>query len=44
LIRAEGCFLAMRNFRDVDRQTAFLLPPWVDKWLPERHLARFVVE
>src|SRR3978361_1890024 len=34
----------MRNFRDVDRQTAFLLPPSVDEWLPEKHLARFVVE
>ena len=34
----------MSNFRDVDRQTAFLLPPSVDEWLPERHLARFVVE
>lgn len=34
----------MSNFRDVDRQTAFLLPPSVDEWLPERHLARFIVE
>ena len=34
----------MSNFRDVDRQTGFLLPPSVDEWLPERHLARFVVE
>ena len=34
----------MSNFRDVDRQTAFLLPPSVDEWLPRRHLARFVVE
>ena len=34
----------MSNFRDVDRQTAFLLPPSVDEWLPEEHLARFVVE
>ena len=34
----------MSNFRDVDRQTAFLLPPSVDDWLPQRHLARFVVE
>jgi transposase len=36
--------LPMSNFRDVDRQTAFLLPPSVDEWLPEEHLARFVVE
>jgi transposase len=34
----------MNNFRQVDRQTGFLLPPSVDEWLPERHLARFVVE
>lgn len=34
----------MSNFRPIDRDTAFLLPPSVDEWLPERHLARFVVE
>ena len=34
----------MSNFRQVDRETSFLLPPSVDEWLPERHLARFVVE
>ena len=34
----------MSNFRQIDRQTGFLLPPSVDEWLPERHLARFVVE
>ena len=34
----------MSNFRDVDRQTGFLLPPSVDEWLSQRHLARFVVE
>ena len=34
----------MSNFRPVDRETGFLLPPSVDEWLPERHLARFVVE
>ncbi|GLS20131.1 hypothetical protein GCM10007874_31480 [Labrys miyagiensis] len=34
----------MTNFRMVDRETGFLLPPSVDEWLPERHLARFVVE
>ncbi len=28
----------------IDRLTKFLLPPSVDEWLPERHLARFVVE
>jgi transposase len=34
----------MSNFRQVDRETGFLLPPSVDEWLPDRHLARFVVE
>ena len=34
----------MSNFRPVDRETGFLLPPSVEEWLPERHLARFVVE
>ena len=34
----------MTNFRPSDRLTGFLLPPSVDEWLPERHLARFVVE
>ena len=34
----------MSNFREIDRQTGFLLPPSIDEWLPERHLARFVVE
>ena len=34
----------MNNFRPIDRQTAYLLPPSVEDWLPERHLARFVVE
>jgi transposase len=34
----------MSNFRPIDRDTGFLLPPSVDEWLPERHMARFVVE
>ena len=34
----------MSNFRPIDRQTGFLLPPSVDEWLPQQHLARFVVE
>ena len=34
----------MSNFRPIDRQTAYLLPPSVDDWLPEEHLARFVVD
>ena len=34
----------MSNFRPSDRETNFLMPPSVDEWLPQRHLARFVVE
>jgi transposase len=34
----------MSNFRPIDRDTGYLLPPSVDEWLPEQHLARFVVE
>ena len=34
----------MSNFRLIDRDTSFLMPPSVDEWLPQRHLARFVVE
>ena len=34
----------MSNFRPIDRQTRFLLPPSVDVWLPQKHPARFVVE
>ena len=34
----------MSNFRPIDRDTGFLLPASVDEWLPEKHLARFVVE
>ena len=32
------------KFIEVDRETLYLLPPSVQDWLPERHLARFVVE
>jgi len=34
----------MSNFRPINRGTDFLLPPSVEEWLPERHLARFGVE
>src|SRR6201746_1637374 len=34
----------MSNFRPISRDTDYLLPPSVNEWLPERHLARFVVE
>ena len=32
------------NFRSLDRQTPFMLPPSIEDWLPEDHLARFIVE
>src|SRR5436853_5825628 len=32
------------RFKAVDRETRYLLPPSVQDWLPEQHLARFVVE
>ena len=34
----------MSNFRPITRDMDFLMPPSVDEWLPQRHLARFVVE
>ena len=34
----------MTRFVTVNRDTAYLLPPSVDDWLPKDHLARFVVE
>lgn len=32
------------NFKSVDRETAYLLPPNMREWLPANHLAWFVVE
>ena len=32
------------NFVECDRETLYLLPPSLQDWLPEGHLARFVVE
>ena len=34
----------MTRFVAVDRDTAYLLAPSMDEWLPDDHLARFVVE
>lgn len=34
----------MSNFIPTDRKTDYLLPPSVDDWLAQDHLARFVVE
>jgi transposase len=28
----------MSDFRAIDRETGFLLPPSVDEWLPDKHL------
>jgi transposase len=40
----EGEIFMNNTFRQVDRDTLFLLPPSMNDWLPEGHLARFVVE
>jgi transposase len=34
----------MSNFRSAERNQLFLLPPSIQDWLPENHLARFVVD
>lgn len=34
----------MSNFIPVDRKTDYLFPPSVEDWLPENHLARFILE
>jgi len=44
LILFRGRLGRMDSFRTIDRQTVYLLPPSVDEWLPEKHLARFIVE
>ena len=31
-------------FRSADVKQALLLPPWLHDWLPEKHLARFLVD
>lgn len=32
------------KFRQVDRETLFLMPPSLEDWIPQDHLARFVVD
>jgi transposase len=32
------------KFQTINRETAYLLPPSLQDWLPEKHLARFVVD
>jgi transposase len=34
----------MTRFVNADRQTSYLLPPSVEEWLPDGHMARFIVE
>ena len=34
----------MSRFRPINREIDFLLPPSVQDWLPDGHLARYVVE
>jgi transposase len=34
----------MTRFVNADRRTSYLLPPSVEEWLPDGHLARFIVE
>jgi hypothetical protein len=33
-----------RNFIECDREQAFLMPPSLREWLPEDHLAWFVID
>jgi transposase/IS5 family transposase len=32
------------KFQTIDRDTAYLLPPSLQDWLPQKHLARFVID
>lgn len=32
------------RFKQCDRDTLYLMPPSIQDWLPENHLARFVVD
>ena len=32
------------DFRPLNRETPMLLPPSIQEWLPDQHMARFVVE
>lgn len=34
----------MSRFKPIKRDTNFLFPPSINDWLPEQHLARFIVE
>ena len=32
------------KFQPINRDTPYLLPPSLQDWLPQKHLARFVVD
>ncbi len=32
------------HFKSINRKQAYLLPPSIDEWLPQNHLARFIVD
>ena len=34
----------MSPFKPINRDTNYLFPPSINDWLPEQHLARFVVD
>ncbi len=44
--RGKGCRMGgmSKQFRNCNLDQAFLLPPSLQDWLPEGHLARFVAE
>src|SRR3978361_1344073 len=42
--RPSGPKERLNNFRPLTRDVDFRMPPSVDEWLPQRHLARFVAE
>ena len=39
-----GLLPMSRQFRPITRDTPYLLPPAIQDWLPDEHLARFIVE
>lgn len=43
-VKEEGRAPVAKTFRPYDPQQILLLPPSLDEWLPEGHLARFVSE
>lgn len=43
-ITEQGETIMEPRFRDCDRRIQYLMPPSVEDWVPEDHLARFVVD